>query len=327
MGVTEKTKNLFNVVSRYLISGILLIYLYNNIDVEKTREIIQSANVFYILLSLIIFILINVIILFRWMLYVKALKIDASFLSITRYFSIGLFGNLFLPSAIGGDVIKTMGLCHKRSGKAKVVASVILDRLSGFASMVTVSTVAFCAGYHLLQDNSLLAIIFTIAGVSGFIAFIMFNERIYSFCCRAFQIFPRLQRGLMNVHYDIVLLKDRKGTIVKGILVSSVAHSSLSLVWFILAKSLHQDIPLLYFFIFVPFTCFASSFPSVGGLGAREAAAVYLFAKVGVEPGIAVSISLMNYLLMIIGGLLGGLLYAVTKDPVAEETVATAEIT
>ena len=327
MALHEKTKNLLTVVSRYLISGLLLLYLYNQVDVEKTSAIIKSANMTYILVAFLIFNLINVVILFRWKIYVRALNIEASFLSIIRYFSIGLFGNLFLPSAIGGDVIKTMGLCHKRSGKAKVVASVILDRLSGFASMVTVSTIAFIAGYRLLQDLSLLAIIVTIAGVSGSVAFIISNEKIYSYCCRVFQVFPRLQRGLMNVHYDIVLLKDRKATILKAILISTVAHSSLSVVWFILGKSLHQDIPLIYYLIFVPFTCFASSFPSVGGLGAREAAAVYLFAKVGVDPGIAMSISLMNYLLMMLGGLLGGVVYISTKDPAADppaETLSSA---
>ena len=327
MGLQDKTKNLLTVVSRYLISGLLLIYLYNQVDVEKTTSIIKSADVAYILLAFFIFNLINVVILIRWRIYVRALNIEASFLSIARYFSIGLFGNLFLPSAIGGDVIKTMGLCHKRAGKAKVVASVILDRLSGFASMVTVSTLAFIAGYHLLKDISLLAIIVTIAGVSGSVAFIISNEKIYSYCCRAFQIFPRLQRGLMNVHYDIVLLKDRKRTILKAILISTVAHASLSVVWYILAKSLHQDIPLIYFLIFVPFTCFASSFPSVGGLGAREAAAVYLFAKVGVDPGIAMSISLMNYLLMILGGLLGGVVYISTKDHLADHPAVASNIT
>ena len=326
MALPEKTKNLLIAVSRYLISGVLLIYLYNQIDVETTVAIVKSADMGYMLLAFFTFNLINGMILIRWLIYVRALRIDASFLRLTRYFSIGLFGNLFLPSAIGGDVIKTMGLCHKRQGKAKVVASVVLDRLSGFASMVTVSTVAFFAGYHLLQDMSLLALIIIVAGVSGGTAFIISNEKIYSFCCRAFQVFPRLQKGLMNMHYDIVLLKDGKITNLKAIFISSIAHSSLSFAWFILAKSLHQDIPLIYFLVFVPFTCFASTFPSVGGLGAREAAAVYLFAKVGVEPGIAMSVSLLNYLMMVLCGLLGGAVYMLTKDPRPDIPVVTPNI-
>ncbi|HPB68662.1 MAG TPA: lysylphosphatidylglycerol synthase transmembrane domain-containing protein [Candidatus Omnitrophota bacterium] len=322
----EKIKNLLVVVSRYVISGLLLIYLYNQIDVEKTAAIIQSADVGYMLLAFFIFILINGMILVRWIVYVRAFQIEVSWMRLTRFFSLGLFGNLFLPSAIGGDVIKTMGLCHKRGGKAKVVASVVLDRLSGFASMVIVSTLAYIAGYRLLKEASLLTIILATAGVSGAAAFILSNERIYSYCCRVFQVFPRLQRGLMNMHYDIVLLKDRYRTNLKAVFLSSIAQTSLSFVWFLLAKSLHQDIPLIYFLVFVPFTCFASTFPSVGGLGAREAAAVYLFAKVGVEPGISMSISLLNYLLMVLGGVLGGALYVLMKDPVADAPAVTPHI-
>jgi len=249
----------------------------------------------------------------RWKLYVKALGIEASNLKISRFFFIGLFGNLFLPSAIGGDVIKTVGLCSNSSQKPAVVASVLLDRLSGFAGMVVVATVSFVLGFSLINDLSLSISILGMAVVSSMIAFTLFNEKVYSFCCKIFSAFPKLKNGLMNMHYDVVLLKDNKIAILKAVGLGCLGQIFFGFVLYLIAKALHQDISFIYFLIFVPLICVASVFPSIGGLGVREAGAVFLFAKIGVASGVAVSIRLINFLFMVIIGIFGWVFFMVTK--------------
>jgi uncharacterized membrane protein YbhN (UPF0104 family) len=69
---------------------------------------------------------------------------------------------------------------------------------------------------------------------------------------------------------------------------------------------------LIYFLIFIPMVCVASTFPSIGGLGVREAGAVYLFARIGIDSGIAASLSLINFLFMVVIGLIGGVFYVTT---------------
>ena len=80
-------------------------------------------------------------------------------------------------------------------------------------------------------------------------------------------------------------------------------------IFYLVARSLHQEVKMIYFLIFVPLICVISSLPSIGGLGVRDAGSAYLFAKVGVEAATAVSISLINFLFMIITGLVGGVIY------------------
>ena len=76
----------------------------------------------------------------------------------------------------------------------------------------------------------------------------------------------------------------------------------------------------------MPLICVASSVPSIGGLGVREAGTAFLLAKVGVDSGVAVSISLINFLFMVLVGLLGALIYWLTKCPLeAEGRCATVE--
>jgi len=314
MQLNEKTKNILSLILRFGLSGLLLSFLYTKIDIEKTVEIVKTAELSYIFYGFVIFAILHCFLIYRWRLYIRALNIEASILKIIRFFAIGLFGNLFLPSAIGGDVIKTVGLCTNSSQKPAVVASVLLDRLSGFAGMVIVSTIAFTFGFKYINDMSLSVSILGMAIASSTITFVLFNEKVYSFFCRVFSPFPKVKNGIMNMHYDAVLLKDKKSVMVKAVLLGAFGQICLAVVFFLIAKGLHQDISLMYFLIFVPLICLASCFPSIGGLGVREAGAAFLFSKIGVASGIAVSISLVNFLFMVVMGIVGWLFFMITKN-------------
>lgn len=308
----EKTKMFLSFIGRFGFSIILLGYLFTKIDIEKTLIVLQAADLRYISLAFVLFFVTIVIILVRWFIFVRALDLSTSTWNVVRFFFIGLFGNLFLPSSIGGDLIKIWGLCKDSSQKVRVVASVLLDRLSGFVSIVVVAFCTFMLGYSFIEEKFLLIPIVIIGLGLGLLGAILFNEKIYSFCCRIFNRIPRIKNGLMQLHYDIVLLKNKKREGLKAIGLSCCSQVIFALTFLLIARAFHQDTPAIYFLVFVPLICVASAFPSIGGLGVREAGAAYLFGKIGMSTGIAVSISLINFLFMVIVGLLGGLVYVAT---------------
>lgn len=310
--MTDKLKNIFWFFLRFGLSFLLLGYLFKKIDFQKTQDVLKSADLNFILFAFLFFIFIHVLLLIRWHIFIRALDLSVSIFDMVRYFFIGLFGNLFLPSSIGGDIIKILGLCKGNDQKAKVVASVVLDRLSGFAGIVVVAVTVFTFGYGYVNEPSLLIPIVVIAAASILIAAFLFNTAIYSFGCRIFNAIPKIKDSLMKMHHDIGLLNNRKLEGFKAIGMSCLSQATLSVVFFLIAKAFHQDINFIYFLIFIPLICVASSLPSIGGLGIREAGAAYLFGKIGVDSGIAVSISLITFLFMVVVGLTGGLYYVIT---------------
>ena len=228
---------------------------------------------------------------------------------VVRYFFIGLFGNLFLPTAIGGDIIKILGLCKGSAQKTRVVASVLLDRLSGFAGIVLLAIVSYMFGFQLINDSSLAISVLILGGVSLGIAGVLFNERLYAFGCQVFNMIPKIKSALMQIHYDIALLKGQKRQGFKAIGIAIFGQIAFSFTFFLVAKALHQDLSIYYFIVFVPLICVISIVPSIGGLGVREAGAVFLFTKVGMEGEVALSMSLLVFLYMVIVGLIGGAIY------------------
>ena len=312
MQLNEKTKNLLSLLLRIVLSTGLLIFLFRRIDFKEVIAALRSANLNFIIWGIVVYFITNILILLRWFVLIKGLSLQAPFKSVMRFFFIGLFGNLFLPTAVGGDIIKTIGLCMQSSEKAKVVASVVLDRLVGFAGIVMMATVAFILGFHLINDLSILLSIIILAALSITIFVVLFNERIYAFCCQIFSFFPKIRQSLMRMHYDIVLIKDNKKSLLKALGLSLVSQLWLALTFLCIAKGFNQNIGIIYFLIFVPLICVSASLPSIGGLGVREAGVVYLLAKINVESSIAMSISLMSFVFMILVGLIGGVVYVVT---------------
>lgn len=312
MTTEPKKNNLLSLLLRVGLSAGLLWFIFSRIDLQKTFEVIKSADIQYLVLAFSAFVAINLLILWRWATFIRALDLSTPVLKIARFYFAGLFGNLFLPSSIGGDIIKIAGLCKNNDQKAKVVASVVLDRMSGFAAIVIVGTIAFIFGHQMINDNSLVVPIIGLAVFSSFVGVFLFNEKVYSLGMSIFNLFPKVKESCMKMHYDVVLLKKRPLKGCKAILLSCLCQLTLAFTFYLTAVALHQDVKLAYFFIFVPLICVATALPSIGGLGVREAGAAYLFAKAGVATEVSVSISLINFLFMVLIGLFGGLFYIST---------------
>ena len=116
------------------------------------------------------------------------------------------------------------------------------------------------------------------------------------------------------MHYDIAFLRGRKGVLARAILLSCAAQILLAVVFWCLAKALYQDVLFFYLLIFTPMTCVASSLPSVGGLGFREAGLEYLLVGIGVPAGIGVSIGLLDFVFMVIIGVAGYFIFLMTRS-------------
>jgi uncharacterized membrane protein YbhN (UPF0104 family) len=79
----------------------------------------------------------------------------------------------------------------------------------------------------------------------------------------------------------------------------------------LIGTALGADVPLRYYLIFVPLTSLVLILPiSFAGLGVREATYVFLFSQVGMVREVALSLSLLVYVLgTVTPGLVGGIIY------------------
>lgn len=313
--MTERLKNLFSFFLRFGLSALLMTWLFTRIDFKHMWAAVKGADAGYMTAAGLVFLVTVFIILWRWMILLKALGLKFSRLGSTRWYFIGLFCNLFLPTSVGGDVVKAMGLAKETKNRPKVFASIVLDRLAGFTGIVLVASLAFFGGRHIVQDTSIIVSIVAMAGFSLVLTTVLFSHRIFSWTTKVFSLWPKVKEGLMSLHYDLVLMKGKQKEAVGTVLLSVAAQIVLAFGFYLTAKGMHQNITPLYFIIFSPLVCVATALPSIGGLGVREFGWVYLLSKVGVPEGVALGLSLINFGFMVAVGLVGGVMYVIALSP------------
>ncbi len=312
--MNEQVKNALSFFGRLALSSVLLVWLFHYIDWKDIITAVKMADWKLLGVAFVLFFLIQFLCVVRWAVFMKALNLLPSWWVTARYFFVGAFCNLFLPTSIGGDVVKAIGMSRSVGNKPKVFASVLLDRLSGFGGLVLLAVIAYLFGHQVIDAPAVIIPVIALTGISLVIGFMLFHEGVYAFCCQIFKRVPKLHKALMEMHADVLMMKARKRTAVGCVLMSAFFQVLGSVMYYLIAIALGQQVPLSYFLVVTPIVCAVSFLPSIGGLGGRELGWVYFLSRVGVDKGIAASISLISFFIVVVLGILGGVFY-VTSGP------------
>jgi hypothetical protein len=97
--------------------------------------------------------------------------------------------------------------------------------------------------------------------------------------------------------------------IIKALGVSVIFNFILSGWWLVSGWSIGYDVPFTHYLLVVPILSVLLLIPSIGGLGVRETVAPILFASAGLTFAEAATLSILNFLLLRVSGLFGGLVY------------------
>jgi uncharacterized protein (TIRG00374 family) len=99
----------------------------------------------------------------RWFILVRAQELPFTLRDALRLGAIAYFFNAVLPSAIGGDVVKAVGLARKQSRRTVAVATVFFDRAVGLWGLIWIvsvlSTVYLLLGNRVLNENPRLFVV------------------------------------------------------------------------------------------------------------------------------------------------------------------------
>jgi uncharacterized protein (TIRG00374 family) len=247
----------------------------------------------------------------RWHIILKK-DINVPFPRLLSIYFIGMFFNNFLPTLVGGDVVKAYYL-YRDSRKGGVsLASIFLDRYSGFTALMTITALATYSGYSLIANTSIPWLLFAL--LAGFVAIslVIWIDLFHGWVVR---ILNRVKLFGINNKIDafykaLMGYKGDRGVLLKIFFISVFIQVSIIVGYYILSRGIGMEMPLNYFFMFVPLATVVAMLPvSLAGLGIREGAFVFLFAKAGGTSAEALSISLLFFFIMVVVSLIGGVAY------------------
>jgi len=260
-------------------------------------------------LALILFALNVVAISYRLQILLVGEGLRIPFGSVVQLSFIGFFFNNFMPTAVGGDIVKAYYV-QKHTGKpAKSFIAVFMDRFIGVFSFVVIALLALAFSWENTNDV-LKGTIFIFALSSAIGLFIILNSGVAKIVLKALSAFQIWDIGgkLSKVYKAVHEYRNKKTLIIVSGGVSIASQSLYFFIVYLLGKSLGAELPILAIFLIMPLVSIVSMMPSLGGLGLREGALVALLGPViGTDNAFSVAILLLATLLIM--SLIGAMIY------------------
>lgn len=300
-------KHLGNII-KAAVTIVALWFVFTQIDFQDVSNRILAVDWPWLLLA---FLLVNgslVLRAWRWQVLLRGLGKEVAFGRLVSLYFVGNFFNAFLPSGLGGDVVRAVEVAGDVSA-GPAAGTVVVDRATGLLSLFILALAALPFRPASFPADLLWQI--TAVCIAGIIGLSVMIEG--SLVRALAKRIPGFLRPIWNKLENMILAVGACGwrAFVQALGISFLFNLMQIGWWAATAVSLGKAINLSYFFLVTPIMSIAILMPSIGGLGVRETIAPTLFAGAGLSPAAAVSLSLLVYLMQRLSGLLGAPIYLV----------------
>lgn len=294
---------------------LVLLFKFNKIDTRALIADIKGADKFFLFIGLGICFFNYILGFLRWKMLIMAAGIKIPIGRLISSFSGGIFFSIFLPSTIGGDFVRSVDLAGHTKKAKEVIATVFLDRFSGYIGLVFVVIPALFLGRNLILDKVVFSSVAVIIGLLIIILLVLFNNYVYSGISR-FLTSPnsgKIRELIKDIHQEIHVFKGHKKIIIFNLLISFLIQLLSPLSVYYIGLALGIKISFIYFLIFLPIIGAVTLLPiAIGGLGLRESLFVMYFAKAGVIKQLALAMSLLSFSFVVFYAAIGGIIYVLT---------------
>ncbi|MBD3225190.1 MAG: flippase-like domain-containing protein [Caldithrix sp.] len=293
-----------------------LIYKAGPIQIMNIlRQIADTNRLLLVLLAVGLGLIWILLMSVRWSFLLRGYGKPVAISKLYNFYLIGLFFNNFLPTSVGGDVMRVYRVIGEIEDRTIAFSGVIIERMMGIAATLFLAIIALFFVSHQFHSNKLLYL-----SVSMFILilvffFLLIRNRPFYLLLKIFEKFTILKIGekfnklFEAVHY----FKEHPRVLISTFLISLLSQSMVVLMNYILAKAFGLNVSLAYLFLVVPVTFVLTMLPSINGVGIRDLGYVSLLSRVGISNAAAISLSVMNLLVPMFISLWGAALFIFQK--------------
>lgn len=287
---------------RLAVSGLILGLLASQIGLAKIGDVLASAEPAWFLLAFLSYNTGQVVSALRWRQLAQAIGFRTPALPMVRFYFIGMFFGIAVPSILGTDGTRALYLGQQEPGRARALSSVIGDRVVGLVTLMAIAALGLALGPR-GDLPPLLALGLGALASASLLAWLLTP----TLASRL----PAGSRLRTLVQGDLLPLFRHPALLSRAFLLSTTVHLMHIAGQKALTEALGLDVSWGFIAIYHPLIVLATAIPiTLGGFGLREAAYALLLPFAGIAADDAVVLSLLWWMVGALGGLLGGVLYA-----------------
>jgi uncharacterized protein (TIRG00374 family) len=296
------------------VSLALVVFLVSRVDLAGVGRILAVADVPLLLAALVVGHLDRILQAAKWRLLLSGAGVRIGLPAAVANTYLGNFAGQFLPSGVGGDVVRVWRLREMRLPTDEVVASILVERAFGVLALAATAggatLLARATGVPLppRTGSVILAISLGLLVVAA-ASFRLDVSRVLAWIARAgrrFSLGERLER-LTDAYRRY---GKRKSLLLVYLALSIAEVATMAVVVALAARALGADVDPLALGVVVPAVLFLQRLPvSINGIGVSEGAMTAFLVQLGetAETGLAVAVGLriLEVAIILPGGLLG----------------------
>ena len=228
---------------------------------------------------------------------------------------IGQFFSNFLPTAVGGDLVKAYYTSKSTGKRLPSIACIMFDRLLGTFTLVLMALLTFFFARELVSGKMVIMFLAATLLISAGTILILFSRRIakrITMITRLLKKF-KLEEKIKNLYTIIYNYKKNPRLIFNAMVISFVLQIVLFYAVYLLIRGLNLPANMKMVLLFMPIVSTVSMVPSINGLGVRESAYVLLFGPLITKEG-AFALSIVCYGLTLAVSLIGGIIYMTDRQ-------------
>lgn len=282
------------IAAKVVTTAALLYFVLSGVDLGQLGEILLAVPAQTFAIAALLHVLVFVLGAFRWWLLASHTGVDRSFATILPSYYLGVFSNNFLPTGVGGDLVRILHLKQLNIGLHALVAATISDRLIGLTAVLAtgLAALAITPGISIGREIRFLLLILSIAAAAS--VWLLAHKRLGALVERLALRFhhTRIRRIAFELVQSIHRLHNHREIVLATLALSVGVQSLVTVSYYLLARSIGLEQPLTLFFAVIPVVFLAATLPiSIGGLGVREGTFVALMVAAGAEKSQVVSVS------------------------------------
>lgn len=265
----------------------------------------------------------------KWWLVLRASHQRVPYLWAVQTYFIGQFFSNFLPTMIGGDAVRIYQLSRRIERPALAVASVFVERLTGFFALTVIAATSLTFSIGFLDNNP--AVLWSAIGCLIIAACAVVTAACLPLIARFISRLPvpniadwRGKLTSMNAALRIAYMDKRALAIV--ILISFGYQLSWIAVNYAIIRALDLSVSFAFTAVIVPISDIVGLVPLfLNSIGSRSGTFVVLLAPLGITAASVVALSALVFFVRLLASCIGGVLYVVggmqgTHQPLQRDT-------
>jgi len=298
----------------------LIAWLLASVDFSMLRDQLATIDrqwLFYACLLIPVGVALAV---WRWIVFLEVNRLKTGFGTLSRFWVVGQFFSNFLPSSVGGDVIKAT-LVARYCGPDSwphAASSVVLGRVVGLLGMFLVLPLGIALNYEwIVSLDLLIPLILAFAGLVA-LSILLFSDLGNTLLLRfeSARLIGKVVSYVRRLHDSILTYRSVPRALLMGLMLSAaLTLQSAIQVWILIQIFPNVEISWTSQIVVFTLVSLVAMVPiSVNGYGLQEGAFTVLLVSLGLTPSQGLIVAFAYRLISLIVAGAGGLVFALGGD-------------